>query len=212
MPKINVILVDYENVQVNLDILRSINVENLEIYIFVGENQKNTSMELLENILELYKSKIKIELIRIKGTGKNALDFHIAYFIGKLSKENENYFFHIISKDTGFDILIEYLKKEEKIKCLREEKIEEIPIIEMLKAETIPQKANVFRKKLVKSPTNPKKEKTLISAIIAHFAKSITETEAKDIINFLEKEKILSIDDNGKVSYPTREQEDSFQP
>jgi len=51
--------------------------------------------------LALEFGKEKFELVGIKGQGKNAADFHIAYFIGKLSKEIPDSLFHIISRDTG---------------------------------------------------------------------------------------------------------------
>lgn len=197
MPKINAILVDYENIQVTLDTLQSVSIENVEVYIFFGQGQK-PSVELTNNIRKL-DQKYKIELIQIEGKGQNALDFHIAYFLGKLSKDNDNYFFHIISKDTGFDPLIKYLKKN-KTNCLREVEIKDIPIFKILTAETPRQKANVYKERLEKG-SKPNKKKTLVSAIVACFAKKITEIDAEDIIKILEKDKILSIDDKGKVSY-----------
>jgi hypothetical protein len=191
MPKTNVILVDYENVQTNLDVLQSIKVENVKIYVFVGQNQKIT-VDLSNNIHEN-----NGKFIQMEGTGKNALDFHIAYFIGRLSKENNNYCFHIISKDTGFDVLIKYLKKNNII-CYREAEIKDTRIF------TLQQKANSYKEKFITSPNKPKKEKTLIAAIKAFFTKeAITEEDAKDIIDLLKKEKILSIDNTGKVSYKT---------
>jgi hypothetical protein len=189
MPKTNIILIDYENVQPNLDVLQSISIENIKIYIFIGQNQKKL-------LIEFWEHKEKIELIKIEGTGTNASDFHIAYFIGKLSKENKNYCFHIISKDNGFDVLLKYLKKD-KITCCKEAEIKDTRIF------TLQQKANSYKEKLITSPNKPKKEKALISAIETHFKKdAITEEDAKDIIDLL-KEKILSIDNTGKVRYKT---------
>lgn len=37
--------------------------------------------------------------IKIEGSGKNSLDFHISYYIGVLAKENPEAYFHIITKD-----------------------------------------------------------------------------------------------------------------
>jgi len=197
MPKTNAILVDFQNVQVTLDALQSANIENVEVYIFIGQEQK-LRVELVNNILNL-KQKFKIELLQIEGNGNNALDFHIAYFLGRLSKESDNYFFHIISKDTGFDPLIKYLKNN-KINCLREAEIKDIPILKMLKAGTARQKADIYKERLEKT-SKPKKKKTLVSAIIACFAKAITEIEAEEIIKILIKDKELSIDDKGNVNY-----------
>ena len=50
------------------------------------------------------------EYVTLETTGANALDFHIAYYIGVLSSQDPSAFFHVISKDTGFDPLIKHLK------------------------------------------------------------------------------------------------------
>jgi hypothetical protein len=52
------------------------------------------------------------------GNGTNALDFHIAYYIGRLAAKCPDAYFHIISKDTGFDPLIKHLKGQG-ISCQR---------------------------------------------------------------------------------------------
>jgi len=53
------------------------------------------------------------QYIKMTGTGKSALDFHIAYYIGELAVRNPNAHFHVISRDTGFDPLLThgYLEK-----------------------------------------------------------------------------------------------------
>ncbi|HEX2959183.1 MAG TPA: PIN domain-containing protein [Chitinispirillaceae bacterium] len=113
--KKNIILIDYENIQ-RIDLNPLISQEVI-IYIFHGKDQKFTG-PLLKIALEFGKDKfIPVEIC---GTGKNAADFHIAYFMGKLSKELENPFFHIISKDTGFKPLAQYIKEVDKISCLQE--------------------------------------------------------------------------------------------
>src|SRR5690606_40973713 len=48
--------------------------------------------------------------VRISGSGRNALDFHIAFHIGLIAAAERDVFFHVISKDSGFDPLITHLK------------------------------------------------------------------------------------------------------
>ncbi len=50
--------------------------------------------------------------IEMAGTGHNALDFHIAYYIGHIAAVDKDAYFHIVSNDTGFDPLIAHLKQE----------------------------------------------------------------------------------------------------
>ena len=49
-----------------------------------------------------------VKYVRIVGNGRNALDFHIAYYLGQLATQTRD--FHIISKDQGFDPLIKHMK------------------------------------------------------------------------------------------------------
>lgn len=67
--------------------------------------------------------------------GSNALDFYIAYYLGILSEKDPLGFFHIISKDTGFDPLIKHLKAI-KILSSRSASIEEMPCFNQVSANT----------------------------------------------------------------------------
>jgi hypothetical protein len=49
------------------------------------------------------------EHVRIEGSGSNALDFHIAYYIGRLVTEFAGASFYAISNDAGFDPLVKHL-------------------------------------------------------------------------------------------------------
>ena len=99
------ILVDYENVQ-SIDISK-IDIKNCAIKVFVGNSQPKIAFDLVEKV---QKFGDRGEWIRIEGTGPNALDFHIAFFLGVLASTDKNTEFVIISKDTGFDPLIAFMK------------------------------------------------------------------------------------------------------
>jgi hypothetical protein len=113
----NYILVDYENIQ-NID-LSSIKDKNISIKMFIGSKQNNIPTDL---VVKSQKLGDQIEWIQINGNGKNALDFHIAFELGKLVEKETKSFFHVISKDTGYDPLISYMKSQ-KIFCKRSEDI-----------------------------------------------------------------------------------------
>lgn len=100
------VLIDYENLR-PLGIHR-LSTPQVAVKVFKGRSQK-VPVETLNEAQSLGKN---LEYIEISGTGKNALDFHIAFYIGKLSCEDSTAEFHIISKDTGFDPLIQHLKEK----------------------------------------------------------------------------------------------------
>ena len=101
----NYILIDYENVRVTS--LALLTGEHFQVWVFLGPN--NTRLEV-PFVLAIQEFRERAVLITMKARGANALDFHIAYYLGLLAKGDPTGFFHIISKDTGFDPLIEHLK------------------------------------------------------------------------------------------------------
>lgn len=54
------------------------------------------------------------------------MDFHIAYYLGQLANADPTGFYHIISRDKGFDPLLKHLKSKG-IFALRSASIEEMP-------------------------------------------------------------------------------------
>ena len=153
----NIILIDYENVQANnLDPLYALDTK---IYVFVGKNQKSITFDLVQSA---QKFGDRMEWVKISGNGPNALDFHIACYIGRFLENGEKAYIHIISKDKGFDPLVEHTRLEGGL-IARECRIEEIPII----ADTLRIKENpieFIKGKLTKG-TKPKRQKTLVNAI-----------------------------------------------
>jgi hypothetical protein len=199
MNRPNIILIDYENVQPpTLDTLFALDGIEIQVYLFTGKNQSKIPRELVQSI---QKFGDKLKWVCMEGQGNNALDFHIAYFIGKLSKEIPNVFFHIISKDTGFDPLIETLQNREKILCKRENDIEEIPLLQVRKMTNITDKSNFIIQQL-KTASHPQKQVKLEHAIKSWLQNSIDDNEIKKIIEILKQQKILSIENTGKVVYP----------
>jgi hypothetical protein len=88
----NYVLIDFENVQPkNLEVLSE---HNFRVYLFVGANQTKLSFDLASAMQALGE---KASYIKISGNGPNALDFHIAYYVGEISQKDPDAYFHIIS-------------------------------------------------------------------------------------------------------------------
>ena len=118
--KTDYVLVDFENVQPkNMGLLHG---GPYKIKIFVGANQAKIPLELARALQALGPN---AEYMQIDGTGANALDFHIAYYLGRLASDNPGANFHLISKDRGFDPLIKHLNAQ-KISCRRSSSISDI--------------------------------------------------------------------------------------
>lgn len=102
--KTHYVLVDFENVQPkNLGMLQA---GPFHIKVFLGASQSKITLELAR-ALQAFGS--DAEYIQVAGNGSNALDFHIAFYIGRLAATVAEASFTIVSKDTGFDPLIKHL-------------------------------------------------------------------------------------------------------
>lgn len=132
----NYVLVDYENVQ--LASLNRLQDEQFRVLVFLGPTNTKLNVDL---VITMQKLGARADYIRLETPGHNALDFHLAYYLGTLSALQPDAYFHIISKDTGFDPLIKHLKSK-KIYCTRSHTIDEMPCFATITSpkpvETVP--------------------------------------------------------------------------
>lgn len=119
----NYVLVDFENVQP--DSLAALATGQFRVKVFVGAAQAKGRISFeLSHSMQLLGA--NAEYVKIARTGKNAVDMHIAYYVGRLLEKEPNAVIHIISKDTDFDPLTEYLRAKGST-CKRVKTIGEIP-------------------------------------------------------------------------------------
>ena len=161
MKRTNYVLIDYESVQPSQ--LELLNRDGFVAYVFVGKAQTKLSFETVSAIQDLGE---RAKYVKISGAGPNALDFHIAFYIGQISATDPEAFFHIISKDKGFDPLIEHLR-EQKVFSVRSETIGEIPIIRASTAKTPKERMGFVVNRLKSGNSKPRTLATLRSAIDA---------------------------------------------
>jgi hypothetical protein len=138
--------------------------------------------------------------VKIGGNGSNALDFHIAFYIGRLAERDPNAYFHIVSKDSGFDPLIKHLK-ERKIFAQREKELAEIPLLRVANTTIIGEKLKAVVNSLAaRGHSRPRKVKTLVNTINALFMKKIKDNELLSIIELMKKQGMIVIEGEN-VSY-----------
>jgi len=193
--KTNYILIDFENVQPGQFYAPS--GYPIRVIVFVGEKQTKISMDLAES---LQKMGSNAEYVRISGSGQNALDFHLAYWIGRLAEREPDAFFHIISKDKGFDPLVKHLKSN-KILAQRVAQVTDIHVLNGIgKKSTSERVDHVVASLRTRGNSVPRKRETLANTIKAIFANSITAEDVAKVIQSLESKKVVQINEN-KVSY-----------
>lgn len=186
------IYVDFENVP-NID---KVEAEDLKLLLFIGQNQKRLSTDSVKQIQPLGKS---VEWIQISGSGKNALDFHIAYYLA-LNKNLKDIEHFVVSKDSGFDPLINHANMQGQ-KVRRVISVGDIftnfSIGKGLKEKVDKVKVSLGKQQKTK---RPKSIKSLTSYIEAAFQKKVSTAETEEIIDNLFREGFME-EKNKRISY-----------
>ena len=191
----NFVLIDYENVQpTELALLRG---GRFKVKLFLGASQAKIPVALAAALHALGPN---AEYVLLESGGSNALDFHIAYYIGVLSAQDPAAQFHIISKDKGFDPLIRHLK-------LRGVVAQRFPSIMSIPSakEVLPfmgddrlQMAVAHLSKL--KAAKPRTQKTLRSTLQTLFKKELSEEQLSGLLGALRERGIVKVDGT-KLAY-----------
>ena len=194
--KTSIILIDFENVQPkDLACLRG---RPFKTKVFCGATQAKIPFDLAA---ELQPLGLDAEYVRIQGTGRNALDFHIAYYIGRLSAECPDATFHIVSKDTGFDPLIKHLKTQG-ITCTRSGSLTDIATHASPAAASAPERIQKVANGLLnRKDAKPRKLKTLIAFIKCQLNNRATDAAVAEVVARL-KTAGMATEADGKLTWP----------
>jgi len=194
------ILVDSENTPLqDADFARD---EQFELLIFIGKTQTKFPREL---VLAVQAMGPRARYIEMSGSGKNALDFHLAYYLGVLSNQTPDARFFIVSKDTGFDPLVTHLaakgtvvRRVSDTSTLRPTK--PLPVS---KTDT-GSRADIVTKHLIATPKNrPARLKTLqstIQSLLGVRDQPLSEDDIRGIVAALQTRGALSVNAT-KITY-----------
>jgi hypothetical protein len=103
-PPMNHVLVDFENVH-HID-PAIIGAKSVSLTILVGAKQTKLDAE---TVVKLFEHAASVQLIRLTASDKNAVDFALAYYLGRAVLSDPTAYFHIVSKDSGYDPLVAHL-------------------------------------------------------------------------------------------------------
>ena len=204
-PPLNHVFVDFENVhQVDLSV---IGAKSVNFTLLLGAKQTKLDAGLVEKLMEHAAS---VQLVRLASSGKNALDFTLAYYVGRTVSANPAAYIHIVSKDTGFDPLIEHLRSR-RINAHRHDSFETLTFGGTAKAASVASKAEPavseeplkrVMEHLRKNVANrPKKKATLLSHIKSQLGKDATDADAANLLEKLRKAGYITIGDKDAVGY-----------
>lgn len=189
------LFIDYENVQP--ESIAGLEKGNFYILLFLGANQSKLNTNLVRSLQPLG---TRVEYVIITGSGKNALDFHIAYYIGERAAIEPDASFHIVSKDAGFDPLIQHLK-DRNILAFRSSSTNEISILQKSSFKSLPERTSLVKARLAQMEGKPSTVKTLSSTINALFQKTLSEDEVEMVVKDLCGKGVIAIINKTRVAY-----------
>ena len=214
-------LVDVENVQ-KLDL--GAVPGHAAVRIFVGASQAKVPMGL---VLQAQALGARLEWIRIEGQGSNALDFHIAFYLGEYLAAAPRTEYVILSRDRGFDPLVRHLvgrgyhvrrigsqgelgaqartsgASPAKPGAATPAKTTAGAAARAPGAHGTSERMEAVVRNLGKVDRNrrPRRRKTLESQIAAYFQKKLDATVVRDLVDQLVREGRIAIDTGGRVTY-----------
>ena len=194
--KTQVILVDWENVQPEL--LPALNLAEVKVLVFVGPNQSKLPTDI---VIAMQKLGDKASYITITKQGKDALDMHIAFYIGQLANQSANCYFHVVSKDRDYDPLIAHLK-ELHIGAARWPDLESIPLLKRAAAKTPKDRLDAAKEWLLERKANrPKTIKTLSNSLkTSAFSGQLSDEEIGVLLESLQLLQLIAVQGQ-KIEY-----------
>jgi hypothetical protein len=218
-PPMNHVFVDFENMH-HMD-AAVIGTKAVNFTILLGAKQTKLDAALVEKLLEHAAS---VHLVRLSSSNKNAVDFALTYYLGRAVLADPTAYFHIISKDTGYDPLIEHLRSRH-VRVRRHvdytaltfaappkvvpgvakppaAKPKAAPAAPKMTPEGPEDQLALVVARLRKHTTNrPKKKRTLLRHLKSNLGKEATDADAIEVLEKLSKTGYVKVDDNEDVTY-----------
>jgi hypothetical protein len=210
------VLVDFENVcDIDANIL---NHKDVRLVLLVGATRKTLDLDFVEKLLPHAAS---VRLVRLASSGKNALDFALAYYLGCATTTDPAAAFHIISKDKGYDPLVEHLQSKH-VRVRRHEDCDSFCAGLQPKTHTnaptapaptpkpapkpgppaVESMSNLVLAHLRKSSASrPRSRKTLVSYVVTHLGNGTSQGYAESVVEHLSQSGYVAVDPTGTLTY-----------
>ena len=197
------ILVDYENVRPSD--FHPERQPDTRILVFLGPNQQKIPADL---VMALQAFGPDARYVQCSAAGRNALDFHIAFYLGDLAPRHPGDQFHIVSEDKGFDPLVRHMRAERGIAVQRHAALPAIPgraraaaKRKSSRAGTASPTAEDVRKALAAAgASRPRKVNTLRNWIGTRFNGRLDEADLDRLVANLRSRRLIAVSGD-KVTY-----------
>lgn len=196
------VYVDYEN----MNNLKKCPKIDGKYFFFIGEKQASVPKSLV-----VTSNDSDVEWIEIVGSGKNALDFHIAYYLAKNDSEKD-VSHYILSKDKGFDPLVSFINKKHNSKIVKRIiSLNDLVVVSQKSTDMMPTKeqkeiSDKYEKVLnnlkgITKSKRPKTEAKLKAHIQAYGKDKWSDDDIQNILDELYRKGNISKGGNNRLSY-----------
>ncbi len=96
-------LLDYENVQPTQEQVRALVPDARQLWVFHGPHQRDVEQRFAS-------FGIDATAVPISKTGKNALDFHLSFYMGYIASKNTGSAMVVIANDKGYEPMLEHAR------------------------------------------------------------------------------------------------------
>jgi NTP pyrophosphatase (non-canonical NTP hydrolase)/cell wall-associated NlpC family hydrolase len=97
------VLLDYENVQPTQERVRALVPDARQLWVFHGPHQRDVEQRFAS-------FGIDATAVPISKTGKNALDFHLSFYMGYIASKNPGSAMVVIANDKGYEPMLEHAR------------------------------------------------------------------------------------------------------
>lgn len=215
-PADHYVFVDFENAP-EVDLAA---IQGLPVYVtlLIGKTQTKLSTSL---VVQIHAQAAQVRLVRFGASGRNALDLTLAYYLGRAVAECGPVEFHIVSKDKDFEPLMAHLRTKQ-VRVARAESFGALHFLAGRKPVAAPKKTSAAAAKAsppvndlvgnriasvvkrLSSPTSasrPSTEQRLRAHVKTGLGKQYSERAEQDVFMRLQKQGILTIEMDGKITY-----------
>jgi len=96
-------LVDYENVQPTLEALAKLAPGFTDVWLFHGPKESKKAQAIAAN-------HARVTLVPHSGKGKNALDFHLSFYLGYVAAKHPDAELVVVANDRGYDPMLAHAR------------------------------------------------------------------------------------------------------
>ena len=201
MAELTHILVDFENVQPNdFDLLDG---DRCRVVIFLGPHQNKLGLDVVQSLQRLGEN---VTYVQSEKKAKNALDFHIAFYLGRLLEErsksdpsrSKRDRVVVVTKDGGFDGLLTHIRSlgyDATTAATIGEAIGQGP--DEISAKRCPSKANALSKAIANLREHPRSRPSTRAALERHIATVLggkaASSAAQNVISALELAGVVKV-------------------